>query len=486
MSSRAERVVPLESGVEIAHEVANRGRLATIFIFLVTDLAVLVVGALAAVWARQLLGVSVELALYYQLLPLLAVFPVIYAGMGLYPGFGRGPVDELRRLTLGTSLAYLVLASTSFLFKSGFEFSRGVFLLAWVFSLIGVPLGRAAIRWQLARRRWWGEPVLVLGAGKTGRLLADALRLNPGLGLRPVALLDDDPEKRGTYEGIPVLGRLEVAATHVDRLGVSHAMVAMPGIGRARLVQILHQYLRRYPRVTVIPELFGVPSVWVVSRDFDGVLGLEIRNQLLHPSAQRIKRILDVTLSGLSLLLLSPVFALIAVAIKLDSPGPVLYGDNRIGRKGQRLTAWKFRTMVVNAEQELARILRDDPVAARQYEIYHKLPNDPRITRVGRWLRRWSLDELPQLWNVFRGEMSLVGPRAYLAREAPDMKEAANLILEVAPGITGLWQVSGRSHVTFADRLRLDQYYVQNWSIWLDLYLLARTIPAVLLGEGAY
>jgi Undecaprenyl-phosphate galactose phosphotransferase WbaP len=217
-----------------------------------------------------------------------------------------------------------------------------------------------------------------------------------------------------------------------------------------------------------------------------GVLGLEIRQQLLLPGPRLTKLSLEFALTFIIGLLMLPVIGLIALLIKLDSPGPIFYGQTRIGRGGRYFRAWKFRTMQRNADEILAHYLYTHPEMKSCWERDHKLKHDPRITRVGRILRRTSLDELPQLLNVLKGEMSLVGPRPIVDQEVWRYAEKFELYTKVLPGITGLWQVSGRNDTTYEERVNLDAYYVRNWSVWLDIYIMARTVWVVIVGDGAY
>jgi Undecaprenyl-phosphate galactose phosphotransferase WbaP len=236
----------------------------------------------------------------------------------------------------------------------------------------------------------------------------------------------------------------------------------------------------------VVPDLFGLSSLWVAARDLQGTVALEVRQQLLLPGPRLLKRVLDLA-ATLALGLFSlPVLALVAVAVKLDSPGPVFFAQTRIGKGGRKFRAWKFRTMVRDAEEVLERYLLEHPELREEWLQDQKLRQDPRVTRVGRFLRRTSLDELPQLWNVLRGEMSLVGPRPIVDAEVPRYGPRFALYAQVLPGITGLWQVSGRNDTTYEERVELDSYYVRNWSPWLDLYILARTVWVVLTARGAY
>ncbi|WP_338064767.1 exopolysaccharide biosynthesis polyprenyl glycosylphosphotransferase [Thermus parvatiensis] len=207
---------------------------------------------------------------------------------------------------------------------------------------------------------------------------------------------------------------------------------------------------------------------------------------MLLPGPRLAKRIIDVGLSLIGGLLLLPFLALIAILIKLDSPGPVLYGHTRIGQNGRRFKAWKFRSMVKDADKVLKEYLEKHPELREEWERDQKLRSDPRVTRIGRILRQTSLDELPQLWNVLRGEMSLVGPRPIVQDEVIKYGEKFALYIKVKPGMTGLWQVSGRNDTTYQERVNLDIYYIRNWSLWLDLYILARTVWVVLTRKGAY
>jgi Undecaprenyl-phosphate galactose phosphotransferase WbaP len=214
---------------------------------------------------------------------------------------------------------------------------------------------------------------------------------------------------------------------------------------------------------------------------------LELPHQQFHKrSAAILKRVLDLATSTFLLLLLSPVFATIAIVIKLTSRGPILFGHSRFGRESQPFEALKFRTMVADADKILASHLELHPEEWLEWQRDQKLRKDPRITKVGKWLRRYSLDELPQLLNVFAGEMSLVGPRPIMESEILKYGRSYDLYIRVHPGITGLWQVSGRNNTTYEQRISFDEYYVRNWSIWLDLYILIRTVKVVLTAKGAY
>jgi Undecaprenyl-phosphate galactose phosphotransferase WbaP len=206
----------------------------------------------------------------------------------------------------------------------------------------------------------------------------------------------------------------------------------------------------------------------------------------LDPWAQRLKRVLDVVATMVGGALILPLILVLSLLVWIESRGSIFYADKRMGRDGKLFSCVKFRTMVPDAEALLQRMLAEDDEMREEYLKYHKLRHDPRVTRVGRFLRKTSLDELPQLWNVLRGEMSLVGPRPYLPRESTDIGETQSEILRVTPGITGPWQVAGRNNTSFAERVSMDAFYVRDWSVWLDLVLLVRTVQCLLFSRNAY
>ena len=455
-------------------------------ITLLADLASLAIAAPLAFLLKIMLDHSFLEHSYVSLWPLLFMFPIVFSLSDLYPGVGLSPVEELRRIVLGISVVYLGLAVLTFLMKLEMTYSRAVFLLAWGLSVLLVPLGRAALRQLFARARWWGVPIVIIGAGETGRLVLRRLQATPGLGLKPIALLDDDQSKRGVIDGVPVVGGLNLAPVLAKEHGIRSAIWAMPGSPRVHLLRFIELYGNNFSRLFFIPSIYDYASSAVSSRDLGGLLGLEVRQSLLLPGHRAIKRLMDLAGALLGGILLSPLLLTIAFLIKLDSPGPVFYGHERIGQGGRRFRAWKFRSMVKDADLVLKDYLRKHPEFREEWERDWKLRNDPRITRVGKFLRRTSLDELPQLWNVLKGEMSLVGPRPVVREELVKYGEKGAYYLKVRPGMTGLWQVSGRSDTSYAERVELDVYYVRNWSIWLDIYILARTVWVVLKGRGAY
>ncbi|MEZ4695533.1 MAG: undecaprenyl-phosphate galactose phosphotransferase WbaP [Rhodothermales bacterium] len=402
---------------------------------------------------------------------------------GLLPGWGLGPVEELRRSSILLFSVYFSLAVLLFFSQQISEASRLTYGLALIFSLTLVPLIRTRVRRLLVRKGLWGVPTVVYGAGDTGRRLVPILQQEAGLGYVPVAVFDDDPRTwKSNVSGVPVVG-----GTQLVRKNAPVAIFAMPSLTRARLAEYMEGTLSHYHKVIVIPNLLDIPSLWVRPRDIGGSIGLEITSNLLSPLARTMKRAVDLLVSGLGAIVWLPLSLACAGLIWLEDRQSPFFGQDRSGLNGRTFTLWKLRTMVPNAEAVLQHALSENEELRREWNEFHKLRRDPRITRIGRILRRLSIDELPQLYNVLRGDMSIVGPRPLpdYHQEALDQR-IVDLRVRVRPGITGLWQVSGRSDVGRDAMERFDGYYVRNWSMWLDIVILVRTYRAVIKGSGAY
>jgi Undecaprenyl-phosphate galactose phosphotransferase WbaP len=452
----------------------------------VSDL-VAIAGTIAlAVIVRQLFRGQFDLSVYWRLWPLLGLFPAAYALFGLYPGVVLSPVAELRTTSYATTLVFLALGALTFLVRDAKAYSRLAFFGAWVACLVVAPLLRSVVRAAVANQPWWGYPVVVLGASGSGEAILRKLTRHPELGLRPVAVFDDNAPWGTPIHGVAVRGPISSAPAFAKSANITRAIVALQDVPMPDMLALLDTQAQAFSRVFVVPKLLGLSSIGVETRDLSRVLALEMRKNLLMAGPRAAKRLLDLAFSLLLLACLAPLLALIALAIKLESPGRVFYRQSRVGLDCERLWVWKFRSMRLDAEQALADYLAKNLEAAEEWRRDHKLKNDPRVTRLGRILRKTSLDELPQLFNVVRGEMSLVGPRPIVDSEIQKYGASFALYRQVIPGLTGLWQVSGRNERSYDERVELDSYYVRNWSPWLDIYLLARTVKVVVTGYGAY
>jgi Undecaprenyl-phosphate galactose phosphotransferase WbaP len=449
--------------------------------------AVLVARVIAlAIWHR--INPKVGLEQDFGIWLTAGLFPLAFASFGLYGARGLSSVEELRRTVLASAIVSLGLTTGSFLSKDQVGYSRGLFMSSFLLVCALAPLARAGLRHFCAAKSWWGVPVLILGAGATARLVLQSLREQPEIGFKPVACLDDDESKHGTCEGVPVIGALSRAPELAKSLNIHHLLIAMPTLDRSELVSMIERWGATFRRVIVIPNLFGIATLWVSARDLGGVLGLEVRQNLLIPLNRWLKRAIDVVLALVFGAIALPIVALAAVWIKAVSPGPAFYRQEREGESGGAIRICKLRTMYADAEALLERHLEECPEAREQWGSYFKLKNDPRILPgIGKILRRTSLDELPQIWSVLTGEMSMVGPRPFPTYHLNQFSsEFRELRTRVTPGLTGLWQVSSRSDGDLAVQESLDVYYIRNWSLWLDLYILARTAKAVVFAKGAY
>jgi Undecaprenyl-phosphate galactose phosphotransferase WbaP len=448
-----------------------------------TDALVPFVGLLLAQSAAA--GVAAAFELTSPLLYTLLVWPALAWREGLYPGYGLTPAQELRKQTTAWAFASVLMAAGTRLFPEALGVPPvGLAVLAAV-TLVGGPIGRAGAKRLLYAMRIWGRPVVILGAGETGRRVARALQRSPLDGLQPVAFFDDDVDARGgRIEGLRVRGDLDEAPAFARRHRIQHAIVAIPALDARRLDQLVTGSGRAFRRVQFVPKMGALPSEDVVASGLDGMLALEVRNGLFSPLNRAVKRTADVAGAAIIGLLASPLLLALWAWVRLDSRGGSFHRSERVGQDGRRFACLKFRTMHEDAEDRLQEILATDPKRREEYQRWHKLDEDPRVTRAGRLLRRTSLDELPQLWNVLKGEMSLVGPRPYLARELQDMGPYRDILLQAKPGMTGHWQVSARSSVTFAERLEIEAHYVRNWSVWWDVVLMVHTPLAVLRSEG--
>jgi len=417
----------------------------------------------------------------------ITVWVVLRLLLGLYPGYGLDAAEQLRRHTYATLATLAILAVFALGFQAGELLSR--LILAVVFSglLILAPFVHYFAKLSMRKMNLWGKPVVVLGYKESGANVVSLFKKEWALGYEPVAIFDYRLEAVGAeLSGVDDWQGLAVVVDLAREHGVDTAILAMPNVRREQLARLSDQASLNFRQVIVIPNLGGITNAGVVARYFAGTFGVEIRHNLLYPWARRTKRVLDLLLTAVGGVLISPLLIMVATLIKLDSSGPAFYRQLRPGAGGEHFHCWKFRTMHINTELLLDEYLQANPHLRSEWERTFKLRNDPRVTRVGRFLRKTSLDELPQLWNVLCGEMSLVGPRPMLVEEISAYGEVYRLYKRVRPGITGLWQVSGRNDTSHEERIEMVASYVSNWSVWLDLVILARTIKTVLLGHGAH
>lgn len=404
----------------------------------------------------------------------------------------RRPVwDELRPLS--TALFLAMVADLAVLWAAGAGSVTAGAMLSWAVLLLALPLARGAARWALARARIWHIPTVIVGAGENARQTAMALAEEKGLGFDVELALDPlkDAPRTESIEAagkvIPVVPLDDDQMARLTSGGGPHVMLALEEEDVSVARDLLARLAVRPNAIDVVPPVRGIPLYGLEVNHLFGreLLLLRVRNNLARRGPRLLKRILDLVGSTALLVVLAPLFVVIALLVRREG-GSAFFAHNRVGLHGETFKCLKFRTMVPNAEKVLADLLERDPAARAEWEKDFKLKNDPRVTPIGRFLRRTSLDELPQLINVLRGEMSLVGPRPVPYEELQRYGRDASYYLQVRPGITGLWQISGRNDVKYENRVFLDSWYVKNWSLWYDVVILLRTTVAVLSRQGAY
>jgi exopolysaccharide biosynthesis polyprenyl glycosylphosphotransferase len=393
--------------------------------------------------------------------------------------------DTLYTVISGTTTAIVVMMAVTLIYRPLF-YSRLIFLYHGVLIVLFLSASRAilaTISAHMRARAVGADRLLIVGAGEVGRTVMRTVVARPELGYRIVGFLDDNPEKGETDIGrFKALGGLDNLPAVLNAERVNEVIITLPWSYHRKILSLIAQCERASVRARLVPDIFQLTLSRVDVDDLDGIPLIGVKSVSIRGSSLVIKRVMDLMLSGLALVVGLPLIGIIALAIRLDSPGPVVFRQTRIGKGGQRFTCYKFRSMCVGAEAEQERLLNLNEATGPLF----KIKDDPRITRVGRWLRRTSLDELPQIWNVVRGEMSWVGPRPQLPSEVAQYQEWHKQRLEAPPGMTCLWQVSGRSRLSFDEQCLLDIYYIENYSPMLDLRILLRTIPTVLSGDGAY
>jgi Undecaprenyl-phosphate galactose phosphotransferase WbaP len=418
--------------------------------------------------------------------PYLPVFILFFQSNGLYPGVALAPAEELRHFTISSFLAHGFIIMSRYIEDKEWDPISIALIISFLLSPFILLIFRDLMRLVLDKTKLGGIPAVVFGSGAIGKLVVDQLLKNRKTSYIPVLILTDEKTTVDSYRGVPIIHDVYIAPEIVRRFNIKTAIVAMQDADEDDLKRLLNDAVSVFRYSVIIPNFFNVTNIWMSVRDFNGVLGFVTSHRLRMFWNWGVKRFMDFTLVLIGGTLLLPFLLVIGLLVKATSRGPVLYGHTRLGLNGKKFKAYKFRSMVVDSDEQLKRLLDSDPRIREEWDASHKLKDDPRITKLGRILRKLSFDEFPQLINVLKGEMSLVGPRPIVEGEIEKYGEDFKRIFSVKPGITGLWQVSGRSDADYAARVSFDSYYLQSWSIWLDLWVLYRTVGVVVKGKGAY
>lgn len=446
----------------------------------VADSAVLLTGLVLGNWIIYLIH-GVPVSIHYAL----AVVPVWCIGAVLariVPAWGIGAVEEFRRIQLLLLTVFAIAGTVVFLGKGAVLPSRIVYIVSYMMSAICIPLLRIPVKKIISKAGRWGCPTALYGNAEQVSPVIEDFQKNPLLGYIPCLVFTDDSSVGDQILGVPVWNH-----SFDPEESASVAIVPVVLAEELSAVGQFDQTFSAYQRVVLLPDIQEDIFLWALPRTLGGLIGLEITSNLLNPFARALKRCIDLLLVLASAPLWVPLLVVLSLFVWITDRENPFFIQRRIGKSNCSFRPIKFRTMVGNAEEVLEQTLLEAPALRAEWEKNCKLQNDPRVTRIGRFLRRTSLDELPQVLNVLLGQMSLVGPRPLPDYHHEQLAENARAPRNrVQPGITGLWQISGRSDSGTAGMEKWDTYYVRNWSIWLDIIILARTVSSVIKGEGAY
>lgn len=456
-----------------------------------TDLVCIAGGFYLAAFLRfktDLFGASDPVGDYRGILAAsIPIWLILFAMSGMYEkAHTKSASDELRRIFNGVNMGLVALIMISF-FLAERDFSRGFTAAAWASCMLTVSVGRITARRVVHLLRSRGKlcvPMLVVGLNEEARAIARTLNRNKWIGFKPVGFVAANGELEGRevthIEGLPVYGSAPDIAGAVDMSRASAVLVASSAVPEEKLARLYRDLQDHDVDVRVSAGLMSIAASRVAVEPLDGVPVLSLRKIQLARSQVMMKRTFDLVVGAVLMAILAPVMLIAAIAVKLSDRGPIFFRQTRVGQYGKEFKMIKFRTMVPNAH-----LMKVDLTTHNEADgLLFKITDDPRVTKIGAFLRRWYIDELPQVFNVIAGRMSLVGPRPPLPEEVARYDDWLRGRIKVKPGMTGLWQVNGRHQLSFADYVRYDLFYVQNWSVASDLHILWRTIPAVLSRSG--
>lgn len=427
---------------------------------------------------------------YFAFCPLIIL---VFAAVGLYPGIMIPPTEEVKKFCGCTFFALtamsigIIIADINdydMISKIIIKDSKDKaiilsFALTFPIATVLLPGFRELAKAFFARFKWWGVPAVIYSSNHSADFIIDKLIKNPYLGYHPAVIVDSEAKDFGEYRGIPLIPLSKELLKQIRAHNVKTAVICDYN---GDMKKIMSSY--RYT-ITVSKQQTTFTSTQQL-KEIAGIIAFASVHNLTFRLNKLLKRLLDLFVILSLCPIWIPVFILCAILTKLTSKGPIFYGHKRVGKNGKTIKCWKFRSMVVNSQEILEKLLAENEEMRRQWEKDRKLEHDPRITGFGKILRKTSMDELPQLINILLGEMSLVGPRPVTEPELEKYGDYSSYVLSVKPGLSGMWQISGRSDTGYEERISYDTYYIQNWSIWLDIWILIKSVWVVLLGKGAY
>lgn len=417
---------------------------------------------------------------------------LIFAANGLYPGIMNSPTEEVKRFSFCSFFFSVAIIITLFISETkGFKFSQFfirnsentavaiAFIIMIPVSSLLLPALRECTKHFFQRYKWWGVSAVVYGDIDSYQFIIDKLLRNKYLGYNPVLIIDSNAVEPYFYNEIPVFPPSDEILLLIKDYKIKQALICDY---KGDMTSVMSYY--RY--TTIVSKKQANFTSTQELKDIAGIIGFASIHNLTFKRNLLAKRLLDIFIVLFFSPFWIPIMLILAILTKLTSKGPIFYGHKRVGKNGKEIKCWKFRSMCVNSQEILEEILRTDPVRRAEWEKDCKFIDDPRVTKFGKFLRKTSLDELPQLFNILSGSMSLVGPRPVTEPELKKYGKYKDYVLSVSPGLSGMWQISGRSDTGYEERISFDTYYIQNWSIWLDIWILIKTVWVVLRGKGAY
>lgn len=471
---------------------ARMRRLCAPLLFMAFDYLAILFAEKMAFELHEIYGMIVGRTFYVPFSYLLFWIPLVFIaflwGMQTYTKM-QPVLETVRKIFYAVLYSMIACILALYFMQAGLLASRLYVVLFGCLALLSIYAVRYILLKLLKATHTLTKPVILIGAGKTAEQVLGFFDGDLGYRYEVIGILDDHPISKTLPQQFQLMGTLADAETIIRSSGVDTVIITAPGLEKSKIQHLLEDIQPYVRDISFVPDLVGIPLYNVEAQTLfsEQIMFLSLRNNLARRRNQIYKRIFDIVVGCLLCILILPIIVLIAICIKIDSRGPVFFNAKRIGKHEKIFTCYKFRSMQLNADTILSQYLQQNPMAREEWDTFAKLRDyDPRVTKVGRWIRKYSLDELPQIFNVIRGNMSLVGPRPYLPREKADIGEYISTITLTVPGVTGFWQTSGRSDVSFAGRVAMDTWYVRNWSIWLDLAYLFKTVKTVFTGKGAY
>lgn len=418
---------------------------------------------------------------------------LLYVLNGLYPGLMITHEDEVKKITNSTFITFLaIILIITFGNMKQLVFTKAItrdsqsfqiilaFIVAFIFSIPILPGFRNLSKHFFGKFKFWGVPVVIFTNGDAANKVIELLQKNRHFGYKPTVIINSVATSNYEYKGIPVFRSDDREILDIiKQFNIKNAILC-------DYKENLSEIMAFFRYTTSVSQNQSSFTCTQQLKEIGDIIGFSSTHNLRIPFYRSLKRCIDIFIILLFCPILIPLFLILMILVKCTSKGPIFYGHKRVGKNGKEFKCWKFRTMVYNSQEILEQILATDPVRAAEWEAERKFKDDPRITKFGKFLRKTSLDELPQLINIFVGQMSLVGPRPVTKPELEKYGNHKNFVLSVLPGLTGMWQVNGRSETSYEERIYFDTFYIQNWSIWLDLWILIKTVYVVIKGKGAY